>query len=120
MEKNNTISNLIEKARKIEMSDILDATNAEINFKNGKMCVKTTIDNVILTLELAFVQQIEESEKKEPILVQSRKTNYLEAVKKMLLEGKKQKDIASSLGISAAYVTQLKKEIDKNSSEVEK
>ena len=120
MEKNNTIFNLLEKARKIEMSDILDATNAEINFKNGKMCVKTTLDDVNFTLELAFVQQREKSTKKEPILAQSRKMNYLEEVKKMLIEGKKQKDIASDLGISAAYVTQLKKEIDKNRSEDEK
>lgn len=110
MMENLNISEAIDIIRDISISDIINSNNADINYCNGILRIKTNIKCIPITLTLTDSTMITNH---KPLRKRKncKKINHLEAVKKLLEEGKKQKDIALILGISDSYVCVLKKQL---------
>ena len=103
--------NLPDKIRDMTVSDLIQSENSEIHYEKGRLSVRNCIDDITATLEISSYPTGRKTAHLSSVPTQSKKADYLDDIRQMLAEGMKQKDIAFQLGISEAYVTQLKKKL---------
>lgn len=102
-------TNLPDKIGNMTVSDLLQSENSEIHYKKGKLSIRNCTDEITATLEIGSYPTGRKTASLSSVPTQGKKADYLDDIRQMLSEGMKQKDIAFELGISEAYVTQLKK-----------
>ena len=101
--------NLPDKIGNMTVSDLMQSENSEIHYKKGKLSIRNCTDEITTTLEIGSYPTGRKTARLSSVPTQGKKADYLDDIRQMLSEGMKQKDIAFELGISDAYVTQLKK-----------
>lgn len=115
MSKHNSISpisfNLPSKIEDMTISELMHSENSEVHYKKGKLSIRNISDNMTATLEIDSHTTGRKTARLSSVPITERKSDYLDDVRQMLADGMKQKDIAFELGISEAYVTQLKKRL---------
>lgn len=103
--------NLPKRIENMTIAELMNSDNSEVHYKKGKLSIRNITDDMTATLEIASFSTGRKTAKLSSVPTANKKADYLDDIRQMLADGMKQKDIAFELGISEAYVTQLKKRL---------